>query len=81
MAIVLRGKTQCALCGHIIQQSDAVRAFPAFIADQTHPLWRFSDAAFHSDCFEHWPERQRFLELLSDVLPSRGHDRSGGEEM
>lgn len=25
-----------------------------------HPLWRYCDAPMHWDCYERWPERQRF---------------------
>jgi hypothetical protein len=49
MAILLRGKTSCPLCGEIIGQDDEVRGFPAFLKP-THRLGKFSDAAFHVRC-------------------------------
>lgn len=49
MAIILRGKTTCPLCGKTIAADDAVRGFPAFLKS-THRLGKFSDAAFHETC-------------------------------
>ena len=59
MAIVIRGKTKCALCGTLLRDGDEVISFPAFVANQLDPLWRFSDAAFHSTCFQEDPLAKR----------------------
>lgn len=49
MAILLRNKTTCPLCGKVIATDDAVRGFPAFLKS-THRLGKFSDATFHENC-------------------------------
>ena len=56
MALILRGKTPCGLCGAVMGDEDALVAFPAFLRPH-HPLARFSDAAFHERCFGACPER------------------------
>ena len=62
MALVLPGKTVCPLCGKVIEKGDEVTSFPAFLPS-THELSRFSDAAFHRDCFEKSPERSAVTAL------------------
>jgi hypothetical protein len=61
MALLLRGKTECALCGEVIGVSDEVFGTPHFIGDSTDPLFRFSDAALHRRCFETWQHHDEFL--------------------
>ncbi len=51
MAIVLLGKTKCALCEGAIEKDTPVKAFPSFLS-RTHEFAKFSDAAFHEACFE-----------------------------
>ena len=61
MTLLLRGKTECPLCGEVIGKDDEVVGTTHFIADQKDPLWQFSDAAFHKSCFEAWEHRDEFL--------------------
>ena len=56
MVLIFRGRTKCGLCGKTIEEDDDVVGFPAFLKF-THPLGRFSDAAFHKACFENCPDR------------------------
>jgi hypothetical protein len=63
MALILRGKTICPLCGNLIGEGDDVFATPAFLKS-THPLSSFSDAAFHAKCFAESEERERVESLL-----------------
>jgi hypothetical protein len=67
MAIVIIGKTGCALCGSIFAASDDVVMFPHFIRDQAHPLWRFSDSAMHHACFADWDQREQFRGIYNEV--------------
>jgi hypothetical protein len=39
-----------------------------FIAD---PLWRFSDAPMHYDCFQAWPLRQAFVDKYNATAGPR----------
>lgn len=67
MALVIRGKTQCAICGKTIEQEDSIVMCPHFIADQSDPLWRFSDAAFHQFCFINWELKGSFVAKFNQV--------------
>jgi hypothetical protein len=55
MALIILGKTPCPLCGEPINETDEMVGFPAFISNQLDPLFPFSDAAFHADCFLRHP--------------------------
>lgn len=67
MAIIFPGKSQCPICGLTINQDDRFVATSHFIADRDDPLWPFSDAAMHFDCFQTWPHRPRFVELYNKL--------------
>ena len=60
MALVLRGKTRCALCKLVLGQDDELFTTSAFLS-RAHPLWRYSDAAMHLESFRDWSERDAFL--------------------
>ena len=68
MALLLRGKTKCALCGEAILQGQAVVATQHFIHDQGNPLWRYSDATMHYGCFGGWQHRAQFVEQYNNSL-------------
>lgn len=61
MAILILGKSACALCGEVIVTEHELVATSHFISDPSHPLWRYSDAAMHCDCFQRWPHREEFV--------------------
>lgn len=53
MAIIIKGKTKCPLCGNTLEEGQELVAFSPFVSNELDPLWLFSDAAFHSDCLDH----------------------------
>lgn len=55
MALILVGKTKCPLCDNILEDGQEIVSFSSFVSNELDPLWLFSDAAFHSDCFDHHP--------------------------
>lgn len=55
MAIILRGKTNCPLCGKLLEEGQEIVSFSPFISNDLDALWPFSDAAFHSTCFHNHP--------------------------
>jgi hypothetical protein len=59
MAILLRGKTECRICGDVIKDGDEVILFPHVVLNEADPLYSLSDAACHRRCVE------------SDVLGAR----------
>jgi hypothetical protein len=60
MALIFRGKSACSICGRILMDGDEIRGFPAFIADRSDPLWKYSDSAVHASCYEKWEHRTEF---------------------
>lgn len=83
MAILLRGKTACLLCGEIIGPDDEVRGFPAFLRP-THRLGKFSDAAFHERCLTssaEAAEAQRLYEKWLAIWDKRPLDLKTVAEM
>jgi hypothetical protein len=66
MALLIRGKSICPLCGAVIGISDEVSALPAFLP-LGHRLARFSDAAFHRHCFEASADRVEVEQLLARI--------------
>lgn len=58
VALVLSGKTPCALCGKPVTTGDDLVSFPAFLPS-SHELGLFSDAPFHRACFEGDPRAER----------------------
>jgi hypothetical protein len=39
-----------------------------FIGEPTDPLWRFSDAAMHYECFQEWEYRQEFVDKYNATI-------------
>jgi hypothetical protein len=72
MALIIEGKSRCVLCERVLAEDDAIFATTAFL-DNNHPLWRFSDAAMHLECFLAWPQRTEFVAVYNEVW--RDHPR------
>lgn len=68
MAVLILGKTQCELCAGVIDAEHAVVSAPHFIHDSSHPLWRYSDASMHRDCFQRWPCRDEFVAFYNRTI-------------
>lgn len=65
---LLDGRTKCAICGQPINLAGQIVATTHFISDSHDPLWRFSDAAMHYDCFQHWPHRDEFVSKYNSTM-------------
>jgi hypothetical protein len=63
MALVIRGKTTCSVCGLILEPNQDVVGFPHFLPPD-HRLWRFSDSAMHNSCYEQWEHHDYFGTVL-----------------
>src|SRR5712664_2973304 len=68
MALVLRGLSECPICGQVINDSDNVVMAPAFLASNNHPLWKFNDAGMHAACFSGWNRRDSFIAAFNDYF-------------
>jgi hypothetical protein len=64
MALFLEGKSECQICGRLIETSNDLKMFPAFLGP-THPLHRYSDAIFHRRCFETISDRDEVERLFA----------------
>ncbi len=65
MAIILRGATACSICGEVLAEGDAIVVTSAFIGDEAHPLWQYSDSGMHRRCFSEWRLRQDFIDAFN----------------
>ena len=50
MALLLRGRTLCPICGKVIGAEEEATLFPHFILNEKDPLYVLSDSACHSAC-------------------------------
>jgi hypothetical protein len=67
LAIIFRGKSKCVVCDCVIGKLDEIVATSHFISEQSDPLWRFSDAPFHFECFQQWEMREQFVARFNEV--------------
>jgi hypothetical protein len=58
---IASGRAHCALCGEAIPPAEDAFVTPDFLADESDPLWRFSDAPMHRACFRVWDRRKEFV--------------------
>lgn len=63
MAIFLRDKSRCLICGQILHINDEITTFPAFLPS-SHKWHKYSDGIFHSECFRTWENSVDFNELF-----------------
>jgi hypothetical protein len=83
MALLIRGKTKCPLCGDTIEHDQEVAAFPAFLPSG-HPLGTFSDAALHKTCFQQDARSEAVGQLYHryrEIWDSRPKDLKTVEEI
>jgi hypothetical protein len=61
MERIQSGHAYCALCGEAIRPNEEALTTPDFLADDSDPFWRFSDAPMHRACFLVWDRRKAFI--------------------
>jgi|SRR5918994_7432253 hypothetical protein len=61
MERIRSGRAYCAICGEVIRPEEDALVSPDFLADETDPFWRFSDAPMHRACFLVWDRRKAFI--------------------
>ena len=61
MQRVRDGTATCALCHEALSPAEDAVVTPDFLADETDPFYRFSDAAMHRSCFIVWDRRKGFI--------------------
>jgi hypothetical protein len=79
MALIARNKdgtyaTACALCGKAL--TEPIFATSHFIADKSHDLYQFSDAAMHWECYVRWPDQSRFAAMYFEARSTMSHSEN-----
>lgn len=72
MAILLRGKTTCPICGMVIAEGDEAVLFPHFILNEDDPLYALSDTACHAACVDRDPLIASMLAASEAYLNNSG---------
>ena len=52
MGMTFKGLSECSLCGRVLREGEALYGFPAFVGNESDPLYPYSDATFHAACLE-----------------------------
>jgi hypothetical protein len=60
VALLAWGVSRCSICRELLIQGQAIVATTHFIADESDPLYRFSDTGMHAECFAGWEHRAEF---------------------
>lgn len=67
MALIIPGKTECRICGGVIESGDDIVGFSPFIPNEADELFFFNDEAFHRGCFETHPLSHQAAELYAFI--------------
>lgn len=65
MALFFPGRTKCTLCDRTIESEEDGILSPAFLGS-AHALGRYSDSAFHRQCFNEWELHDEFSALFEE---------------
>jgi hypothetical protein len=68
MAIIILSATKCPLCDKLLQANDDLVSTSHFIESPNDPLWRYSDAAMHRQCFLAWELRSQFVSRYNQII-------------
>ncbi len=72
--IPLARRQLCPLCREAIGLTDDTVAIPDFLADESDPLWPYSDALYHRACFLLWDRRRELLGRFNTLARARSGD-------
>lgn len=59
-------ETECAICDRPVHEP--IFTTSHFIADSSDPLWSFSDASMHWDCYANWKHQRSFAEQYFETV-------------
>jgi hypothetical protein len=69
VAIVVRGKSRCTLCGEVLLQDDELILIPAgLFAQPDSPFHHIWDSGLHRRCFESMPLSDQAADKLRAYL-------------
>ncbi len=72
MAILLVGKTNCPICGKVIEKMEEVIGFPHIIVNEKDPLYALSDSSCHVACVNADPLGREMLAAADEYFESAG---------
>lgn len=67
MALLILGKTNCPICGTVMQDGQRTVGFPPFVGNELDPLYFFHDSAFHEECFRRHPLAETVTFFLREM--------------
>lgn len=65
MAIFIRGRSRCAICGRVVADGEEVLTAPAFSQNELDPLYKISDSVVHIGCLDKVGGSELVLGLVS----------------
>lgn len=68
MALVIRGKTKCRLCGRVHGPDDDIEMFPSGLFGRSDPAFEVNDAGVHHECLLAQSYAQHALEVRDEYL-------------
>lgn len=81
--MLVLGKSKCCLCKQVLENSDKIKGFSAFLP-YDHKYGKFSDAAMHESCFLNDPDHKAVDDMFfvfNKILTSRPRNLKTIEEM
>ena len=72
MALLIRGATSCPICGKVIEEGEDAVLFNHFVMNESDELFRFSDSACHSTCFQNHPLGPALVVAFEDYVNRTG---------
>lgn len=68
MAMIIRGKSLCHVCGLVLAEDDDVQLFPPALVAQASSGAHLNDSGVHRACFEQLPEHDEVAQALAAYL-------------
>ena len=73
MALVVRGKSKCRLCGLVISEDDVIVTFPSGLFHPGEPVFEINDAGVHRACLLDREYAAIALQRLDEFLDENSH--------
>lgn len=68
MAVIIRGKSLCHICGLVLAADDDVQSFPPALLAESSSAAHLNDSGVHRACFERLPEHDEAANALAAYL-------------
>ncbi|WP_156391777.1 MULTISPECIES: hypothetical protein [unclassified Nocardioides] len=71
MAMIIRGKSLCHICGLVVAEGDEIQLFPPALFASSSDAEHLNDSGVHLACFEALPEHDEAAAVLGAYLDRR----------